>query len=112
MSESTTTIRPASRTQGSEQIPQFQSEIDQYYMAMQSEFSEVDVRSIMSSLAGMSARASHMRALIIRNEGRVAKTFRIGQIDPFLAEVDRQFKTWSRYQSVVQMEFDASKGGV
>lgn len=105
-------FRTGSRTQGSDLIPTFQAEIDQFYQAMAEEFNEIDVRSTMASLAAMSARVSFMRSQIIRNEGRVAKSFRTGQIEPFLEEVDRQFKTWSRYQAIVQMEFDASRGGV
>lgn len=104
------TIRAASRTTGSDLIPGFQAEIDQFFAQM-ADFSEIDLRGALASLAAMSARVSYMRSQIIRNEGRVAKSFRTGQIEPFLDEVDRQFRTWSRLQSVVQMEWDISKGG-
>lgn len=110
MNEPQPTIRQGSRTQGSDLITPFQAEIDQFYSQM-SDFNEIDLRGVMATLAAMSARASFMRSQIIRSEGRVAKSFRTGQIDPFLEEVDRQFRTWSRLQSIVQMEFDASRGG-
>lgn len=110
MSEREPAIRQPARTQGSELTVAFQAEIDQFYAQM-SEFNEVDLRGVMATLAAMSARASFMRSQIIRSEGRLAKAFRTGQIDPFLEEVDRQFRTWSRLQSVMQMEFDASRGG-
>ncbi len=109
--EPETTIRAPHRSQGSDLIVGFQSEIDQYYMQM-IEFNEIDVRGTMAALAAISSRVSFMRSQIIRSEGRLAKSFRTGQIEPLLEEVDRQFKTWSRYQSVAQMEFDASRGGV
>lgn len=105
-----TTIRPGARTIGVAQIPAYQAEIDGFYVLMK-DFNELDLRGVLSSLAAMSARASYIRSLVIRNEGRQAASFRTRQIEPFLDEVDRQFKTWSRLQSVIQMEFDASRGG-
>lgn len=111
MKEPEPTIRQPARSQGSDLITPFQAEIDGFYVQM-GQFNEVDLRGVMATLAAMSARASYMRSQIIRSEGRVAKAFRTGQIDPFLEEVDRQFRTWSRLQSVMQMEFDASRGGV
>jgi hypothetical protein len=108
--EPETTIRPGARTTGTAQIPGYQAEIDGFYVQMR-DFNELDLRGVLANLAAMSARASYMRSLVIRNEGRQAAAFRTRQIEPFLEEVDRQFKTWSRLQSVIQMEFDASKGG-
>ncbi len=109
--EPQTTLRGAHRTSGVGLIPGFQAEIDGYFVQMQ-DFNEIDVRGILSTLAGMSARISYMRSQVIRNEGRPAAAFRTRQIEPLLEEIDRQFKVWSRYQSVAQMEFDASRGGV
>lgn len=88
-----------------------QAELDGYYAQMR-EFSSVEVTEILMALAAFSARASEIRSVLVRNENRRAQTFRTKEIEPFLEEVDRQFKTWSRLISVRQQEWDISKGAM
>lgn len=88
-----------------------QAELDGYYALMR-EFSGADMTEILMGLAAFSARASEIRTVLVREENRRAQSFRTKELDPFLEEVDRQFKVWSRLQAVRDMEFRASGGGI
>jgi hypothetical protein len=70
----------------------------------------IDSIEIMKHLSGMSARASWVRNSIIRSKLPSYTRFRIDELDPFLDEVERQFKIWSRIVSTEQFEWDKSKG--
>jgi hypothetical protein len=59
---------------------------------------------IFVRLAGMSARLSEIRFQVVRSDQRVLQAFRTREIDPFLEEVDRQFKIFSRIQTVKEWE--------
>jgi hypothetical protein len=80
------------------------AEVDAYYTAMRG-FQDLSLEEVFIQLAGLSARASEIRTNLIRQDRRAFQAFRTGEIDPFLTEVDRQFKVWSRLQSVREMEF-------
>lgn len=87
------------------------AEIDEYYAEM-ALFPQMDLAEIFMRLAAMSARASGIRAQVVRSESRRIAAFRTREIDPLIEECDRQFRLWSRLQSVRQMEADMSRGGV
>ena len=70
---------------------------------------EPDCGEILRKLSGYSARVSYMRNFACRSSNDKINRFRIDEIDPFLAEVDRQFKIYSRLISVNQFEFDLTK---
>lgn len=83
-------------------------ELDGYYKEMQT-FDPMSPDKIFKRLANMSCRASYIRGLLMRkNYGDAANNFRTREIDPFLAECDRQYKVWSRYISVLGLEWDIS----
>lgn len=84
-------------------------ELDEYYQKMV-DFKKVPPDEIFRSIAGWTARASYIRSLVNRSSSKQLQTFRTQQIDPFLAECDRQFKIWSRHFSVEQLEAGTSNG--
>ena len=75
------------------------------YLEEMVEFSSRDSRDVLLTLSGFSARASYMRNFASRSKNDLIVRFRIDEIDPFLSEVDRQFKIYSRLITVAQAEF-------
>lgn len=90
-------------------IAAWRSELDNYYETMR-KFEGMEITDVFMSLAAFSARASEIRSLLVRDQGRSANGFRTQEIDPFLTEVDRQFKLWSRIQAVTEMELRLAGG--
>lgn len=86
-------------------------ELTGFYAQMR-DFQGRDIRVVLAEIAAMSARASEIRHGLIHGESRAESAFRTKQLDPFLDEVDRQFKVWSRVQTVLAMEWDMSKAGI
>lgn len=66
---------------------------------------QFDSREILRTLSAFSARASWMRNLAIRSSKNEIIRFRIDEIDPFLEEVERQFKIYSRLISANEFEY-------
>lgn len=87
----------------------WREELDSYYATMRS-FSEGELAQILSQLSAMSARASEIRGQLSRGDSRQANAFVSREVEPFLAEVDRQFKIWSRYQAVLSFEWEMERG--
>lgn len=73
-------------------------------------FDALDPVSIFKELAAISARASEIRAYLVRAQTRAASTFRTQEIDYMLQECDRQFKTWSRVVSVQTLDWEMTRG--
>lgn len=94
------------RSQG---IPDWRVELDDYYETMR-KFQAIEINDIFMALSAFSARASEIRSLLVRDQSRAANGFRTQEIDPFLAEVDRQFKVWSRIQAINELEVRLSGG--
>ena len=92
----------------SEQIGLWRQELLGYLNRMAKFHEEQDYVSILGDLSAMSARASSMRQLIVRSNNDESKRFRLDEIDPFLKEVDRQFKDYSRSIAVVSQEWNNS----
>lgn len=100
----------ASSVKANQFLVDARAELDGYYKEMR-DFDTIDPGEIFKKLAAMSARASFIRSKIVRrNQGPDVSNFRTKEIDPFISEVDRQFKVWSRYLSVVQIDWDMSRG--
>jgi hypothetical protein len=85
--------------------------LDQFHAKMR-EFESLDITEILMSLAAFSAWASELRGQCQRYDTRRLQSFRTRELDPFLEELDRQFKVWSRYQAVRELEFRLSGGGI
>lgn len=84
-------------------------ELDEFYGDMCS-FTPEDP-DIFVKLAGFTARASFLRSQIMRMpENRLMTNFRTKELDPFIDECDRQFRTWSRNFAVLTQEWEMSRG--
>lgn len=106
------TNAPATRINRNEgRLADLRSELAGYYSQMR-KFRGRDVATVLAEIAAMSARASEIRHHIIQAESRPEAAFRTKQLDPFLDEVDRQFKVWSRHFAVRQQEWEMSKAGI
>lgn len=79
----------------SEPIVAWRRELDAMYDVMHS-FESMELDEIIMHLAASSSRLSEIRSLLVRLNTRAANNFRTQEIDYALAEVDRQFKMWSR----------------
>jgi len=99
----------SSRASVDSAVAAWRREIDNFYVAMK-QFPSNDGETILMSLSAFSARANEIRLALVRTETRQYTAFRTKEIDPFIEEVDRQFKVWSRFQSVRQMEWEVSRG--
>ena len=90
-------------------IEPLQQEIDGYYEIMK-QFNQYEPAEIFLYIAAWSARASEIRSKIVRVESRRAQAFRTRELDPFLDELDRQFRIHSRVVTIRQHEWDMQKG--
>lgn len=86
-------------------------ELDAYYSEIH-KFENYDLVTIFQRLAAISGRASEMRSVLTRNESRRGASFRTKEVEPFIDELDRQYRLWSRVQSVRDFEFKLSGGGM
>lgn len=94
----------------SQSIDDIRAELDDFYNTMAS-FGIDDSTEIFQNLAGFTARASFIRAKIMRMpENRALTNFRTKELDPFIDECDRQFKLWSRAFSVQSNEWEQTRG--
>lgn len=82
-------------------------EIDSFYKEMAT-FEDLDAAEIFKRISAMSSRMSYLRGCVMRSSDSKLQSLRIKEIDPFLSECDRQFKTWSRLVSVINLEWDIS----
>lgn len=101
---------PAEQRTDASVIAGARAALDQYYAKMR-DFGETDISEILMALAAFSAYASELRGQLQRYDNRRLQSFRTKELDPFIEELDRQFKIWSRYQAVRDMEFRMSGGG-
>lgn len=93
-----------------EAIEVYRKEINGYLEQML-DFKTLQPLEVIMLIGGYSARATWMRARLIRSGSKIADTFRIKEIDPFLTEVDRQFKVWSRVVAILDSEIKHSSRG-
>lgn len=90
-------------------VESMRRELDEFYNDM-CNFSPLDT-DIFIKLAGFTARASYLRAQIMRiPENRQLTNFRTKELDPFIEECDRQFRVWSRNFTVVNKEWEMNRG--
>jgi hypothetical protein len=95
----------SSNTSLSDALDTWRSEITDYLVEMAS-FRQMDLVEVLQRLSAYSARASWIRGVVIRYSARQAEFFRTKELDPFLTEVDRQFKVWSRVAAIRQSEWE------
>jgi hypothetical protein len=92
-----------------EVLKEWRPELIGYLKEMFSFHEAEDARDVLKLLSAYSARASLMRNLAIRSSINEIVRFRIDEIDPFLTEVERQFKIYSRLIAANQFEFDLTR---
>lgn len=90
-------------------LESLRDELDDYFAIMQ-KFESMDPTEVMFALSAMSARASEMRFHVVRQDNRMANSFRTKEVEPFLEECERQFKIHSRIATLRALEWDMSKG--
>ena len=93
-----------------EVIPGWREELGGYLKEI-FEFSKnnTDPLYIMKRLSAFSARASYIRSVVIKSKNREAGSFRLEEVDPFLKEVELQFRIWSRAAALVKDEWEMSR---
>lgn len=94
---------------GDDWIDRYQAELDAYYATMQ-KLNIFDPTTVMEKLSSWSARASEMRTQLVRVDSRRSGAFRTREVDPFIAECDRQFKYHSRISSIRELEWRMAGG--
>lgn len=92
-----------------EVFKQLRPELVGYLKEMHTFQNSSNIEEVLRRLSGFSARASWMRNVLIKSPINEVVRFRIDEIDPFLQEVDRQFKIYSRILSSNQFELDLTK---
>lgn len=85
-------------------IQKLRDELDECYAEMK-QFTDFDLGDVFLKLAAWSARASEVRGQLCRHETKSNMALRTKEIDPFIAEVDRQFRTFSRIQALRESEY-------
>lgn len=94
---------------GKDWIENYQIELDAYYGSLKS-LNAMDPSAAFQTLSSISARVSEMRSQVMRVDSVRCTQFRTRQIDPFLEEVDRQFRTQSRIQTIRDLDYRVSRG--
>lgn len=89
-------------------IDTYRKEINGYLEQML-DFKSIAPLEVMILIGGYSARTSWIRGRLIRSGNKTAETFRTKELDPFLNEVDRQFKVWSRVVAIMDAEIKHSR---
>lgn len=87
----------------------WRAEIDAFYREMR-KFDSMDLHSVFMRLSAFSARAAEMRTQLARDDSRRAASMRTKEIEPFLNDLEFQFKVHSRAHSVQEMDFKMSGG--
>lgn len=93
---------PATRRK--DPIAGWRHEMDMYLADIRA-LSPHSPEEIYPTLLAISGRLTEIRILIMRNDNRQATAFRTRELDPFMGEIERQFKMWSRHQSVMETEY-------
>ena len=94
-----------------ETLTKAREEITSYHAEMCEFKTYEDIKKILLTLSGYSARAMYIRNAFIRSPVNEIMRFRIDELDPFLNEVDRQFKVFSRLATLYDNEREAMNKG-
>lgn len=108
--ESRTTRSSMPSRDGGELLVAWRLELDSFYTEMEQFATLTQPDEIFRKLSAWTARVSHIRSQIVRQQSNVWLKFRTMELEPFLVECDRQFKFWSRNFSVYSLDWDMQKG--
>jgi histidinol-phosphate/aromatic aminotransferase/cobyric acid decarboxylase-like protein len=92
-----------------EAVDKYNAEFKDKLKEMQDFWKSNDIEDILRTLSRFTSRAAHVRYVLTDypNNPRATR-FRIDKIDPFITEADRQFKIYSRIQSITETEMKLS----
>ena len=97
-----------------EAIPSWREELqgclEQIYKYANDDLRNQDPTPIMRKLSAFSSRASYMRSVCIKSSNRKVIAFKSDEIDPFLKEIELQFRIWSRVHAIAKDEFEMTRG--
>lgn len=80
------------------------------YVDQMRNFKKLDSQDVFLKLSEFSATATYFRSTICKREDRKKAAFRTHDIEPFIAEVERQFKIWSRLVSSQNLDWEMTRG--
>lgn len=90
-----------------EQLQEFTVEVLGYLEGMHAFHKDPDMFSTFRKISAWSARVSWMRNYALRHVGNKAcQRFKLDTADPFLAEIDRQHKIYSRLITMSQQSMN------
>ena len=105
----TTSTRSLSDPTIDDQIEDARSTLIGYVDQMRN-FKKLDSQDVFLKLSEFSATATYFRSTICKREDRKKAAFRTHDIEPFIAEVERQFKIWSRLVSSQNLDWEMTRG--
>ncbi len=88
---------------GDDWLLRYQDEIDEYYEVLK-QLNQMDVADVFRTLSAYSARASELRTRLSRVDTKKAQSFRTREVEPFIEEIDRQYRYQSRNLTVMEIE--------
>lgn len=83
----------------------WRAEILSYLEEMYKFHEDPDPYEILRKLSAFSARASFFHQQAARSSNRAVTEFKLDEVAPFLEEVDRQYRIWSRMVTVTSAEW-------
>jgi hypothetical protein len=90
-------------------ITALRDEVDIFWRQM-TQLKAMSTTEVLEFLSAALARVGEIRVTVYRDESRKANAFRTRELDPFISQVDLQFKIWSRLITHRQLEWDMSRG--
>lgn len=89
-----------------EMISDWRKELSEYLEQMFEFSKNDDPLDALRKLSAMGSRARYMQAITSRSGSRFAKSFHYDEVNPFLDEVEMQFKIWSRVATLLKDEWE------
>lgn len=90
-------------------VVEIREELDTYFVQLR-QLGRLPGDEVFLTLAGITARLAEIRSYIVRIDSRRMTALRSREIDPLIEECERQFRFFSRAQTVRQYEADLTRG--
>lgn len=89
---------------------ELQTSLEQIYKYAKDDEKSQDYIAIMKMLSSFSSRATYIRSICVKSNNRKVIAFKSDEVDPFLKEVELQFRIWSRAAAIQKDEFEMHRG--